>query len=136
MTSKVCPVCQRSWGESFRFCPEDGTALPEAKVASQPARKGVDRRAEPSRSAPTVVMEARTQAEPSSAQQKTDSGPKEGRQKKKKGFSETAWFMQKIDPTMVDPETGRIVADTTSGAPDEIDPETRKRYSLRGEDEE
>jgi hypothetical protein len=125
MSSKVCPVCERSWGDTFKFCPEDGAALEVAKPAPA-GRKGVDRRADAARSAPTVVMDAAATPTEAPAPER----------KKRKGFSETAWFMQKIDPTMVDPVTGRVVADTTATPAEDIDPETRKRYSLRGEDEE
>jgi hypothetical protein len=137
MSIKVCPVCDRSWGNTFKFCPEDGAALDVAKPAPS-ARRGVDRRGGPvdaapaagesARTAPTVVMEA--------VSKKTVPPESSASRKQRKGFSETAWFMQKIDPNMVDPETGRVIADTTAAPSGEIDAETRKRYSLRGEDEE
>lgn len=126
MSAKVCPTCAATWGAEYRFCPADGEALVAVVAAAAQVLRRLDRPADRLRTAPTEVRMPATAEEP----------PKKGGKRNKPAFSETAWFMHKIDPTMVDPETGRVIADTTKGSADAVDPETRKKYSLRTENEE
>jgi len=90
-------------------------------------------------SAPTVVQMpavARTAATVPPSPAKAPEKAPEKAAKPKKAFSETAWFMQKIEPDMIDPRTGRVVADTSKAPAEEVDAETRKRYSLRTDEDE
>ncbi len=146
MTSKVCPTCTRTWGADFRFCPADGAELrdvaPEpvaapVKAAVKPApAKAATTPADRMRTAPTEVhMPLVKPGSPPPASPAEPAAAKGGK-RQKPAFSETAWFMQKIDPSMVDPETGRVLADTTKGNVDAVDPETRRKYSLRKDNEE
>lgn len=132
MAEKQCPTCGQGWVEVFRFCPEDGTALINAPVltSSQEAIRAAN--------APTVMYmtAAALAAAPTTEAPALAAEAPETPAKPKKAFSETSWFMQAIEPAMIDPETGRVVVDTAQPPAEEFDAEARKRYSLRTDEDE
>ncbi|MFO0744888.1 MAG: hypothetical protein U1F43_04320 [Myxococcota bacterium] len=61
---------------------------------------------------------------------------KEKPAKRKRDFSETAWFANAPDPERADPETGRVKSSTKDYKPEKVADDKRKQFSLRRDDEE
>ena len=138
---KVCPKCKRTWPDTGRFCPMDGTALvPQVDeeaptVDLSPKDAPQSKVAQPQASvkpAPKKAPDASPRPEP-----RPGPGPASGAtgsaSKKKREFSETKWFMlgdvieeKDLDPEIVPTDKLREQYRPTT----ELPPEVRKKFSL------
>lgn len=111
-------------------------------VASTPAARDL-RTAPTVLATPAVSEEVAAEAMRRAATPPKSSTPEpapEARGKKRRktgGFSETDWFLAPVDPDAVDLKTGKVTVDPTKYQRNDAIPEaTRKRASLRRDDEE
>lgn len=153
---KSCPKCKRSWPDTGKFCPMDGTPLvaaveeepatvrlpaddaPASKVAPAKSpgktagapRPAAATHAEPVQAKPQAPEPEPRRAEPRKAEPAREA-PKPPQ--KKRAFSETRWFMvgeaieeKDLDPDTIPPEELQRQYRPTS----ELPPEVRRKFSL------
>jgi len=147
---KTCPKCQTEWPDSARFCPKDGTPIPDPVVETQ---SDVEADAD----LEDVSMEATSDAdlddvsEPASSEgQESAAAPAKDAvvltpeeeekldQQRMHGFSETQWFMLAQDPDKLkDSASTQDLYDMQDDYDwdEEIPEEERSKFSLRGKKE-
>lgn len=147
---KVCPRCGRTWPDTGRFCPMDGTGLvAQAEAAPQPAPREEPAVAPPAPPVPTRKGTRGTRAVRAAASEKpTQTVPPTGpvtegaasrKGRSRGGFSETKWFMagelevpkDEIGPEILAPTDLEPRYKKTR----ELPPEVRRRFSLEREEE-
>lgn len=142
---KVCPHCGRTWPDTGRFCPMDGTGLvpqpeatstaerpgsatPPAAAVPAPTRKGT----RGTRAVRAGAAEKPTEAVPPAAP--VAEGPAPRKSRSRGAFSETKWFMvgelevpkDEIEPEILAPKDLEPRYKKTR----ELPPEVRRRFSL------
>lgn len=105
------------------------SAITPEMIAAQQQKAAAKPAPAPAKPAPAPAKPVPAAAEPASKGKKGDA--------KRAGFSETAWFMKAVDPSAVDPETGKVAVDEQRYQRDTTIPEEkRRRFSLGSKNEE
>ncbi|MBM4398579.1 MAG: hypothetical protein FJ087_23200 [Deltaproteobacteria bacterium] len=137
---KQCPKCKRTWPDTGKFCPMDGSHL-EPVVEEEPQTVKLDPAEAPvskvaaAKPAPKVepvaAKPAPKPAEPAPAAAAAPAGGKPA--KKPRTFSETKWFMvgEAIEEKDLDPEmVSQKELQKQYRATTELPADVRKKFSL------
>lgn len=125
----VAPVTRRD-GKARRKSQVQVAAAPVESPAPAPARAPAPAKVAPAAAKAPVTGQS-TKARATQPKQQAVADPARAKSSKRGEFSETAWFMR-VDPSKVDPKTGRVDVDQEAYRRDDSTPEAKRRkFSLR-----